>query len=57
MKNSKGEEVICDYDLQECHKCDIINNCMVGIMSQRVVEVKRVPELEKKLNEMVKEIN
>ena len=51
MINSKGEEVICEYDFQECDKCE--RDCVVGMISRSAVEVERVPELEKKLNEML----
>ena len=54
MINSKGEEVRCEYDgPNDCHKCDR-TDCMIGMMSKCVVKVERVPELENKLNEMIK---
>jgi len=47
------DEVICNYDVQECEKCSR-TNCIVKSISNCVVSVRRVPELEKMINQLAK---
>jgi hypothetical protein len=50
------EEVICNYDIQECEKCSR-TDCMIKVINNDVVSIQRVPELEDMLNKMVKEVS
>ena len=54
INQETGERIYCSYDFCECDKCER-TDCIVGMMCKSIVSIKRVPELEKKLNEMVHE--